>query len=472
MSHADADAAVQQHRPAVEAYARLCCPDPEAAADLVMEALTRADTASIYYGARPETAWLPFLLAEVRRTAASWAEEEATSRVLAPDFRLWYRELASVFGGPGTMRPAEEASQVLQAFNALTDRARYAVWHQVIEAEPDAGGEAEGALDSLRDSYLRRLTDRAPNPECHHYSRMLGAVVRGTNQRTSEDLEVHLAICPACSTGYGDLMLITRPSPGRRIALAGRLLLWGHEAYLAERARTRTLLPVVVPDAERRRPPKRRFPTAATALVAVLATAAAAGVAAAIVPSLTTDSGSGAAVPPGVRTSASRSVSGSPSSASASPSPTETPSSATGAATITLRSSATKQCLQIAGGSALLSVKPAQAVCDSSTAQQWLVLDVEGDAVKLRNAASSLCLDIDGNRTKGAGILQRPCAIGDQDQMWLLKVYTRSGYIVAVCKTNATLQLGLNGTGKTGAVVLVGTGDGAVGRFAPADGLK
>jgi DNA-directed RNA polymerase specialized sigma24 family protein len=472
MSHADADAAVQQHRPAVEAYARLCCPDPEAAADLVMEASNRADTASIYYGARPETAWLPFLLAEVRRTAASWAEEESTAQVLTPDFRLWYRELASVFGGPGTMRPAEEASPVLQAFNALTDRARYALWHQVIEGEPDAGGEADAALDSLRDSYLRRLTDRAPNPECHHYSRMLGAIVRGTNQRTSDDLEIHLAVCPACSTGYGDLMLITRPSPARRVTLAGRLLLWGHEAYLAERARTRTLLPVVVPDAERRRPPKRRFPTAATGLAAVLATAAAAGVAAAIVPSLTTDSGTGAAAPPGVRASASRSVAGSPSPAGASPSPTETPSSATGAATITLRSSATGQCLQIAGGSALLSVKPAQAVCDSSTAQKWLVLDIEGDAVKLRNAASSLCLDIDGKRTKGAVVLQRPCAIGEQDQMWLLKVYKRSGYIVAVCKTNAALQLGLNGTGKTGAVVLAGAGDGTVGRFALDNGLK
>jgi hypothetical protein len=206
--------------------------------------------------------------------------------------------------------------------------------------------------------------------------------------------------------------------------------------------------------------------------VAVLATAAAAGVAAAIVPSLTTDSGTGAAGPTAVRVSASRSVTGSPSPASASPSPTETPSSATGAATIALRSSATGQCLRIAGGSALLSVKPAQAVCDSSTAQQWLVLDVEGDAVKLRNAASSLCLDIDGNRTKGAAVLQRPCAIGEQDQMWLLKVYKRSGYIVAVCKTDAALQLGLNGTGKTGAVVLAGTGDGTVGRFALDNGLK
>jgi hypothetical protein len=117
--------------------------------------------------------------------------------------------------------------------------------------------------------------------------------------------------------------------------------------------------------------------------------------------------------------------------------------------------------------------KPVQAGCDSSsTAQEWKVLDVEGDAVKLRNAASSQCLGVGDNPAKGAAVTQRPCAIGDQKQMWLLRVYRRSGFVTAVCKTDTTLQLGLSSTAKNSAVVLVDGASGAAGRFVLGSALK
>ncbi|MDX6311482.1 MAG: hypothetical protein QOF44_946 [Streptomyces sp.] len=478
MSQAETDGAViHQHRDAMDAYARLCCPGPEAASDLVMQALTRAGMASAYYGGRPETAWRPFLLAEVRRTAGAWAADGERSGALDPDFRLWYGELVTAFGPDDTMRRCEEASPVLQAFNALPDRARHTVWHQVVEGDPDPAGEAEAAIDGLRDSYLRRLTDRAPGPDCHHYSRMLGAVLRGTNQRTSEDLEQHLAVCPTCSAALRDLQLITGAGTDRRDALAARLLLWGHAGYLAECARFRTqpystaLEVYDGPDEPAAAPRRRRFPVGGLAVGAVLATAAVAGVAAAIVPSLSADSGAGDAAPSGPHSSGT-SAGPSASASRSSPSPTESPSTATADTAITLTGSANGRCLEMAGGTAAFGAKPVQAGCDSSTAQQWKVLDVEGDAVKLRNAASSMCLDIGGNRTEGAAISQRPCAIGEQDQMWLLKVYRHSGYVVAVCRTNPRLQLGLKSAGKDSPVVLVPATAGDTGRFALDDALK
>jgi hypothetical protein len=207
------------------------------------------------------------------------------------------------------------------------------------------------------------------------------------------------------------------------------------------------------------------------AVGAVLATAAVAGVAAAIVPSLSADSGAGDAAPSGPHSSGT-SAGPSTSASRSSPSPTESPSTATADTAITLTGSANGRCLEMAGGTAAFGAKPVQAGCDSSTAQQWKVLDVEGDAVKLRNAASSMCLDIGGNRTEGAAISQRPCAIGEQDQMWLLKVYRHSGYVVAVCRTNPGLQLGLKSAGKDSPVVLVPATAGDTGRFALDEALK
>jgi hypothetical protein len=56
--------------------------------------------------------------------------------------------------------------------------------------------------------------------------------------------------------------------------------------------------------------------------------------------------------------------------------------------------------------------------------------------------------------------------------MWLLKVYRRSGYVVAVCKTDTKLQLGLKSKGRNSAVVLVSGQDGLTGRFVLDDALK
>jgi hypothetical protein len=54
------------------------------------------------------------------------------------------------------LRRCEEASPVLEAFNALPDRARHTVWHQAVEGDPDPAGEAEARL--LWNRSLRHYT--------------------------------------------------------------------------------------------------------------------------------------------------------------------------------------------------------------------------------------------------------------------------------------------------------------------------
>lgn len=194
--------------------------------------------------------------------------------------------------------------------------------------------------------------------------------------------------------------------------------------------------------------------------------------AAAIVPALSDDRAADGAGSTAVATTGRSAASRSAPAAPAGVTPAESPSTVTADTTITLVSSATKRCLEITGGSGVLGAIPVQAGCDSSAVQQWKVLDVEGDAVKLRNAASSLCLDIGRTPKKGTAVVQRPCAIGEQSQMWLLKVYPRAGYTVVVCKSDTGLRLGLGSRAKDSAVVLVRAKDGTTGRFKVDDALK
>jgi hypothetical protein len=243
-SGAAADAAAAFHRDATTAYARTFCQDSVSAGGLVADAVERGRRANVYYGG-PESAWLPFLLAMVRRTAGEWAASPRAV-ALSPGFTAWYGRLVAIYGPGDPIRRAEDSSALLRAFDALADRPRHVLWHTVVEAEGSSGedlADAEAAVDALRDTYLRLLADHAQHPACRHYSRMLGAVVRRTNQHASPDLERHLSTCAVCSAAYRDLFTVV----GYREALATELLLWGADAYLATRDRQRHGRPLGAP---------------------------------------------------------------------------------------------------------------------------------------------------------------------------------------------------------------------------------
>ncbi|AOR30544.1 hypothetical protein BFF78_05285 [Streptomyces fodineus] len=246
-SAADAlDELYRRHRPALLAYARTCCRDGHTAEDLASEAFTRTLQA-VRAGRGPESAWRPYLLSVVRRTAADWA---ATARRtdLSPDFERWLESAPVEESGEERVLRQEDDALLVRGFRSLPERWQSVLWHTVIEGESaeqvgallgispsGVGSLAARAREGLREAYLTahiESVESADQAECRHYSRLLAAAIRRPGRRPNKDLARHLDACSGCRRAMTEL---TDLNERLRLILPGAVLLWAAPAYLVSR---------------------------------------------------------------------------------------------------------------------------------------------------------------------------------------------------------------------------------------------
>ncbi|WP_129305507.1 sigma-70 family RNA polymerase sigma factor [Streptomyces sp. L2] len=484
----------RRHQPAVLAYARICCRDPDTAEDLTSEAFARALQA-VRAGSGPELAWRHYLLTIVRRTAAGWADT-ARRTELSPDFAGW---LAAIPEGPEAesseerVLRLEDRDLMLRGFRALPERWRAVLWHTVIENEPAAqvgsllGMTASGvaslaarAREGLREAYLSAHAERGTaSAECRHHAALLGAAVRRSGRHTSRVLDRHLAQCLPCRQALEHLTDVNERLP---TALPVGLLLWGGPAYVAARCAGADATAAAVAGHATLAGPKSLWSRAKVSapMGAALATAVvAAGLGgfallpqeqdnrsapptvpsarhADLAPSAIPSSGSDASSSPGHRPGkGSRRPTASTRPSRSGPPPSRRPTvmaqpkRPAGDTSRRLRVAITGGCMEIEGGRAVDGLQPHEAACDGSARQHWDVLVVTGDVnddgllhVQLRNGASRLCLTSSGLATKDAPVAQHACDSDDDLQDWAVVDDTSRG-VASFVDTSVGAFLGL-----------------------------
>ncbi|MFE2970997.1 sigma factor [Streptomyces sp. NPDC059340] len=269
-----ADAAVEElyrrHRPAVFSCAVVCCRTSHSAEDLTSHVFLKALRA-VASGSGPRAAWRPYLLTIVGRTAAEWAGTIRRAE-LSPEYAQWLANLPESPGAESNearTRRLEDSSLVLRAFRALPERRQTLLWHTEVEGESSQFircllGLDESAIaplaaqarDALREACLGALADHAgTDDECRRYSPMLGAVVRHTGRRRTEDFDRHLSECRRCSAALNEL---TDLDEDLGSALSAAVLLWANRAYVAARM---TAADVTVSNAAKTPEPGRGTPT-------------------------------------------------------------------------------------------------------------------------------------------------------------------------------------------------------------------
>ncbi|MEU0910367.1 sigma-70 family RNA polymerase sigma factor [Streptomyces althioticus] len=454
-----------RHAGAVLAYARTCCRDPHTAEDLASEAFARTVQA-VRDGKGPVHAWRPYLLAVVRHTAAQWAER-ARQVELTPEFGDWMQgsaerldpDSAEGRSGESHVVRAEDGGLVAVAFRSLPERWQAVLWHAVVENEP---AKKVGALlgltpsgvtsltararEGLREAYLAAHAEQgAASEECRRCSgRLAASVRRSRGPRRDVRLERHLEQCARCRRAAREL---TDLSQRLRSVLPAAVLLFGGPAYLKARATAATAA----------------GPAVGGGTTGVKAGALAVGAVAALLGGWALWPGGGEE--PG---RAGPAVSAAPSSAPAprqsETSPAPTPSAATSPSPrtsspsasadprpaalggpSTLRFVSTGGCMVIPGGAARPGVRPVEAACDGSAAQQWRLAEpFPGDRARVQvfNEATGMCLTRSGSTQDHAPVDQRRCDVGQADQLWNLWTDTTKGE-AALRTADGTRYLGL-----------------------------
>ncbi|MFI1769635.1 sigma-70 family RNA polymerase sigma factor [Streptomyces sp. NPDC020800] len=281
-----ADAAVEElyrrHRSAVFSYALVCCRTSHSAEDLTSHVFLKALRA-VSSGSGPRAAWRPCLLTVGRRTAAEWAGTIRRAE-LSPEYVQWLADLPESPGSESSgarMRRLEDSSLVLQAFHALPERRQTVLWHTEVEGESAqfigcllgldesaVAPLAAQARNSLRETCLGALADHAgTDDECRRYSPMLGAVVRHTGRRRTDDFDRHLSECRHCGAALNEL---TDLDENMGSVLSAAVLPWANRAYVAARM---TASDVTVSNAAKISEPRRGTPTGSDRRWRSLATA-------------------------------------------------------------------------------------------------------------------------------------------------------------------------------------------------------
>ncbi|TLS41766.1 hydrolase [Streptomyces montanus] len=229
-----------RHWVAVHSYARLCTNGAQYAGMLTTAAFTRLFGQSARQSG-PTAAWRPRLLVTVRRIAAEWSADNRRT-LLHPGLqpRQDDRDRAAA-----RLLPPENRRLVAGAFQQLPEAARCILWHAEVEAEDlaipagllglapqDAPTRLERARALLRRHCLEGHRELAPEGECHRYSRLLDASLRGRGTPSCPDLREHLDRCRHCRYTADQL-----DHSGDRLALllAEALLVWGAREYLDSR---------------------------------------------------------------------------------------------------------------------------------------------------------------------------------------------------------------------------------------------
>ncbi|MFE0188041.1 sigma-70 family RNA polymerase sigma factor [Streptomyces sp. NPDC058989] len=487
----------QHHRAAILAYARTCCRDAHTAEDLASEAFARTIRA-VRMGRGPETAWRPYLLVVVRRTAAEWAET-ARHTELTDDFEDWLGEASQSSDDEGGEQRAlrmEDGRLVLQAFRSLPERWQMVLWHTVVEEESPAevgallgitasgvGSLAARAREGLREAYLAaHVQGSDETEECRHYSALLAAAVRRSGRRRSRDLERHLATCARCRRAAEEL---TDLNTRMRLVLSVGVLLFGGPAYLASRiAGAEAAKAALAQGATRSADPAQAGETPWWSRVVVAAVMAFAAMGLLLLPHERHDravppseeqgspqqsgapqpepgsggpTGSQAAEPEPSQPASSApdrearrpSKRPKPPAASGIPTPPHspgmTPGGGEGASHVVI--ARTGWCMEVPDD---IDSQPREAECDDGERRQsWTLRPLGGDAdyglplLQLRNDATHLCLTHSGTAEPNGLVRQRPCDSSDRRQTWMLG-RDRSRGVISFRVWHEAAWLGLN----------------------------
>ncbi|MFJ9211664.1 LamG-like jellyroll fold domain-containing protein [Streptomyces sp. NPDC102264] len=237
-----------RHRGAATAYAAQCTTTPTAAALLLTSAEFAATQSFLVDGG--STAWRPYLLNTLVRTAAEWAAGDKQHH-LAPELCSWLAESGGVVAGPVQGNDTAGVVLLVQAFHQLPERLQVVLWHRVVDQEDIAQvarctGTSQDAVriwaDTVEDKFLTvygRLYEETAAARCRPFSRLVLTTARtGLPQAPGDGgasgLEGHLATCGNCDRVFRHL---SRPH-GHEWGppLAESLLPWGGGDYCAGRA--------------------------------------------------------------------------------------------------------------------------------------------------------------------------------------------------------------------------------------------
>ncbi|WP_328786644.1 MULTISPECIES: sigma-70 family RNA polymerase sigma factor [unclassified Streptomyces] len=454
------DEVFARHHPSVLAYARTCCRDLSTAQDLAAEAFARTYRA-IAWGAGPEYAWRPYLLACVRRLAATWAQNAARTR-LSDDFEEWAAQLSDGQDTEDAVFSAEEGSLVLRAYRSLPERWQAVLWHSVVEHEPAAetaarlgisaggvGSLVARAREGLREAYLLAHLSQAASDECRHYGRQIAAKLRRPGKRLTRDLGRHLQGCNGCARAERDL----RDVNGRLgVLLLGGILLWNPASFLSALGGGGTQLASSTLNGT-------QLAGAKVGVVKWAAAAAVAGTAVTAVALLPADSENDRSVRAAAPVKTSAAAPGGPfpeaapitaigpaafATAPATPFPSASPSASTSASpsASAMPTSASPSTGQT--GAALVNVASGLCVglggsgsggplqlekCTGQAGQGWQRLPAAQNTYQLRNAGTGTCLDGTAGGGNLVAVTLRACRTGADraTQLWRFEPDARTG---------------------------------------------
>ncbi|MEV4972295.1 LamG domain-containing protein [Streptomyces scopuliridis] len=252
---AGAEAAARElsdrHRGAAAAYAAQCTTTATAAALLLTSAeLTAAQTYLVDGGS---TAWRPYLLNTLVRTAAEWAAGDE-QRHLAPGLSSWLAESDGAVAAPVRRDDTTGSLLLVQAFHQLPERLQVVLWHRLVDQEDIERitrciGTSQDSVrtwaDTVEDKFLTlygRLYEETAAARCRPFSRLVLTTARIGFPPTLGNggagaLKGHLATCGNCRQVFRNLSWLHGHEWGP--LLAESLLPWGGGDYYAGRAAAR-----------------------------------------------------------------------------------------------------------------------------------------------------------------------------------------------------------------------------------------
>ncbi|WP_214417023.1 sigma-70 family RNA polymerase sigma factor [Sphaerisporangium fuscum] len=215
----------KRHHPAVLAFARRLCQDPQTAEDLAGEAFARTLRTVRIGAGGPSGAWRPYLYAVARNTATEWARHDQRMLLTAEFSEEEYPDLS-------VAEPQPPDELIVRAYRSLPPRWQTVLWHTLIEDEtPDQVAEILGitpgnvavlafrAREGLRKAYLAAHV-ATRSPDCQQNADRLATAVRKPGARMPRALRAHLDTCPNCARAYDQLRdLNTTLRAGLPIAL-------------------------------------------------------------------------------------------------------------------------------------------------------------------------------------------------------------------------------------------------------------
>ncbi|MFE9450973.1 RICIN domain-containing protein [Streptomyces sp. NPDC006739] len=388
-SDAEASRSVAQlmarHWEPVQDYAAVCLATRGPLAHMVCAAAFHQVLDRVVLGEAAE-ALRPRLLVAVRDTVGTWSAEDRITEVLPG--------LGKPAGGRGMRAAAsltpENRTLAERSFQGLAPFAQCLLWHTEVEAESvvvpagllgmdaeTAATALEGAREKFREGCVRAHRELAPTQDCRFYNRLLDVPIR-RGGALLPDVQQHLDACSYCRYAAEQLGQV---EAGLGLLLAEAVLGWGARRYFDSRPGRDGQTPVRARSASRRSGGRRRGGGGPGLLARIPMPARRAP--GAVRPSKTLLTGVGVASAGLLATVLAVSV---------------WPDGGDGTDPVASTS--------VGPGTDGQSPAASASATDPGTAG----LPAATRATRLRNAASGLCLDIDGTPRAGAGAVLTACS--------------------------------------------------------------